>query len=126
MSDIDFNALGQATDSTWGRASTTKTASYSVKWSLVGSDRMEASYAAIVNFASDKQFIDMKKRYEEEARSITSSLLKGVKATYKELSGETLTTKELSATDSVEIINMNIHTPRRTAYYRRKTVFEIG
>lgn len=128
MSDIDFNALGQAIDSTWGRSSTPKTASYSVKMSLLGSDRMLVSYAAIVNFGTERQMIEMKRAYSSEADSVVSEVIKKVKSIYKELTGSTLSTKALKDgdTDGLEIINLNVHNARRTAYYRRKAVFEIG
>ncbi len=126
MADIDYNALGQAIDTTWGRSSTPKTASYSVKLTMLGPDRLLASYAAVVNFGTERQMIEMKRMYSEESESITSEVLKAVKANYKELSGESLAAKELSSDDSLEIIGFNVHNPRRTAYYRRKTVFEIG
>ena len=126
MADIDFNALGQAIDTTWGRSSTPQTASYSVKLRMLGPDRLEASYAAVVNFGTERQMIDMKRRYVDESKSVTSAVLKAVKANYKELSGESLKAKELIASESVEIINLNVHNARRTAYYRRKTIFEIG
>lgn len=126
MADIDYNALGQAIDTTWGRSSTPKTASYSVKLTMLGPDRLMASYAAVVNFGTERQMIDMKRRYAEESELVTAEVLKAVKANYKELCGESLKAKELNSTDSLEIININVHNPRRTAYYRRKTVFEIG
>lgn len=126
MSDIDFNALGQAIDTTWGRSSTPKTASYSVKISMLGPDRIMTSYAAIVNFATEKQMIEMKRRYVGEAESVTQAVLKAVKGNYKNIAGSSLSTKELSSVDSLEIINFNVHNPKRSAYYRRKTVYEIG
>lgn len=126
MADIDFNALGQVMDTTWGRSSTPKTASYSVKLTMLGPDRIEASYAAVVNFGTERQMIEMKRHYAEESVSITDAVMKSIKSNYKELTGETLTAKEHASVDSIEIINFNVHNPRRTAYYRRKTVFEIG
>lgn len=126
MADIDYNALGQACDTSWGRSSTPQTASYSVKLTMLGPDRILASYAAVVNFGTERQMIDMKRRYAEESEAVTNQVLKTVKANYKELSGESLSTKELSSEDSLEIIGFNVHNPRRTAYYRKKTVFEIG
>ena len=126
MTDIDYNALGQSLDTTWGRSSTPKTASYSVKVTMLGPDRLLASYAAVVNFGTERQMIEMKRMYSEESESVTAEVLKSVKANYKELSGESLSAKELSSVDSLEIIGFNVHNPRRTAYYRRKTVFEIG
>jgi hypothetical protein len=126
MTDIDYNVLGQALDTTWGRSSTPKSASYSVKLTMVGTDRLMASYAAIVNFGTEREMIEMKRRYVDESKAVTSEVLKHVKAVYKDLSGSALATKELDAVDSLEVINFNVHNPRRTCYYRRRTVFEIG
>lgn len=127
-SKIDFNALGQAIDTTWGRSSTPKTASYSVKLSLLGPDRMLVSYAAIVNFGTERQMIDMKRAYSGEADSVVSEVIKRVKSIYKDLTGSSLSTKAVkdSSTDSIEIVNFNCHNARRSAYYRRKAVFELG
>ena len=51
---LDINALGQAIDTTFGRSSTPKTASYSVKFSFMGDSRLLASYKVITNFVSEK------------------------------------------------------------------------
>jgi len=126
MADIDYNALGQAIDTTWGRSSTPKTSSYSVKLSIAGPDRMLASYAAVVNFGTERQMIDMKRRYSDESESVTAAVLKGIKGSYKDLCGSALKTHEVSSSDSLEIINCSAHNPRRTAYYRRQTIYEIG
>lgn len=125
---VDFNALGQAIDTTFGRSSTPKTASYSVKMTLSGEDRLLVSFAAIVNFGTERQMIDMKRAYAEEAEAVIGSALKNVKAVYKDLAGETLKTKKIEETqvDSVEIINFNVHNSKRTCYFRRKVAFEIG
>ena len=125
---IDFNALGQAIDTTWGRSSTPKTASYSVKMSMLGPDRLLVSYAAVVNFGTERQMIDMKRAYSSEADSVVSEVIKRVKSIYKDLTGESLSTKSVKEgdVDSIEIINLNVHNARRTAYYRRKAVFELG
>ena len=125
MPKIDYNALGQALDTTWGRSSTPKTASYSVKFSLAG-DVLTASYQAVVNFATEKEMIMMKRLYEEESIDVISAILKNVKSAYKDISGNSLSTKEHSSSTSVEIINFNVHNPKRTAYFRRKTAFEIA
>jgi len=123
---IDINALGQAIDTTWGRSSTPKSASYSVKFTFLGSDKLLASYKVIVNFVSEKQMIEMKRSCSEESESVIAEHVKSVKDTYKTLSGESITLKEESSTDSLEIIGFNVHNPKRTAYYRRKVVFEIA
>lgn len=127
-SKIDFNALGQAIDTTWGRSSTPQTASYSVKMSLLGPDRLLVSYAAVVNFATERQMIEMKRAYKGEADSVVAEVVKRVKAIYKDLTGSALAAKAVKdgEADSLEIINFNVHNARRMAYYRRKAVFELG
>lgn len=127
MSKINYSALGQALDTTWGRTSTPKTASYSVKFTLAG-DILTASYQAVVNFASEKEMIVMKRMYDEESLKVINMMLKNVKSVYKNLSKETLFTKEkeYSTSTSVEIIGLNIHNPKRTAYFRKKMAFEIA
>jgi len=126
--NIDFNALGQAIDTSWGRSSTPKTASYSVKMSLGGADRLLVSYAVVVTFGTERQMIETKRAYVEEADAVVASVIKKVKSTYKDLTGSALTAKLIkeSQSDSLEIINLNVHTARRTAYFRRKVAFEIG
>lgn len=121
---IDINALGQAIDTSWGRSSTPKTASYSVKFSLQG-NQLIVSFAAIVNFGTEKEMIVMKRAYAEESVAVINSVLKKVKATYKEISGGTLKTREVLTSDALEIIGFGVHNPKRTAYYRRKTTFEF-
>jgi hypothetical protein len=70
--------------------------------------------------------IDMKRGYSEESESVIEEYIKQIKKNYKELSGESLTAKQVSSSSSLEIINYNVHNPKRTAYYRRKSVFEIA
>jgi len=125
---IDINALGQAIDSTWGRSSTPKSSSYSVKFSFMGETRLVASYKVIMNFVSEKEMILMKRSCQEESESVIAEHVKFVKDSYKQLTGDTLMLKEEkgSSTDSLEIINFNVHNPKRTAYYRRKVIFEIA
>ena len=125
---LDLSALGQSIDSTWGRSSTPRTASYSVKMSLLGNDRLLVSYAAVVTFASERQMIEQKKAYASEADSVVFEVVKRLKSIYKDLTGDALKVKLSKDTevDSIEIINLNVHNARRTAYYRRKAIFDLA
>lgn len=125
MKEIDINALGQVIDTTWGRSSTPNTASYSVKFTLTGSGLL-ASYMVIVNFASEKEMILMKRDCIEESKSIIAAHISAIKKSYKELTGDALSIKEVGSSDSLEIISFNVHNPKRSAYYRRKTMFEVA
>jgi hypothetical protein len=122
----DINALGQAIDSTWGRSSTPKTASYSVKMTMQGIDRLLVSYQAIINFASEVHMIQSKRSASEESERVVTEVIKHLKANYKELSGQTITLKEVNSDDSLEIIGFAVHNPKRTALFRKKVLFEIG
>lgn len=126
MSDIDYNALAQALDTTWGRSSTPKSSTFSVKFSIQGPDQLSAMYMTIVNFGSELQMVEAKRRYEEESLGVLKEVLKSVKSTYKDLTGSELKTKELTSSDSLEVVNMNFYNSKRTAYYRRKTLFELA
>jgi len=125
---LNINALGQAIDTTWGRSSTPQTTSYSVKVTFLGADRLLVSYKEITNFVSEKEMIMMKRDCKEHAQRVVKEYMDHVKTVYKSLAGESLTLKEVkeSTTDSIEIIGFNVHNPKRTAYYRSKTVFEIA
>lgn len=122
---VDINALGQAIDTTWGRSSTPKTASYSVKMTLVG-NCIQVSYAAIVNFATERAMIETRRAYAEESKSIIKAHLDGAKASYKELSGKTLKLKEIATSDSLEIIANSVNNPKRTAYFRCKALYQVA
>jgi hypothetical protein len=123
---LDINALGQSIGTTWGRSSTPKTASYSVKFTFAGDNRLLASYKVIINFVSEKQMIEMKRSCVEESEKVIAEHVKSVKEIYKDLTGDSLSLKEENSTDSLEIIGFNVHNPKRTAYFRRKVVFEIA
>lgn len=123
---ININALGQAIDTSWGRSSTPQAASYSVKLTMLGGDRLLATYQAIVNFGTEREMLDMRRRYDEESKSITNAVIKKVKETYKDLADSAITLKEETTEPSLEITGVTFHNPKRTAYYRRKTIFGIG
>ncbi len=124
--DVDLNAVGQAIDTTFGRSSTPKTSQFSVKFQLDVNYNLIASYCAIVNFVGDKEQVIQKRSYSEESVKVIDMHLKAVKERYKSICGKTLTTTEIATNDSVEIIGMTFHSQRRTAYMRRKTVYNLS
>ena len=126
MANIDYNALAQSMDTTWGRSSTPLTSTHSVKFTLLGPDRLVASYAGICKFVTEKEMIQTKRDQIQESESVIDAFMAHIKTTYKDLSSLTLKTSELTSVDNLEIINMNVHNPLRTAYYRRRVVFEIS
>lgn len=123
---LNINALGQAMDTTWGRSSTPQTASYSVKFTFAGENRVLASYMVIINFADERSMIQKKRSCHEESVGVINEYVKSVKEKYRELTGESVSFSEFSSSDSLEIIGFNVHNPKRTAYYRRKVFFDIA
>lgn len=123
---INYNALGQSIDTTWGRSSTPLTSSRSVKMNLLSKNMLEITYQEIINFVAEKEMIVMKRSCEEASLKIIDAHLSDVKKNYKELTGESISAKETGTSDSLEIIGFNVHNPKRTAYYRRKMVVELS
>lgn len=124
--DLDLNALQQAIDTSWGRSSTPKSSQFSVKFQLDANYNLIASYCAIVNFVGDKDRALQKRTYGEESKKVTDLHVKAVKERYKSITGKSISTKEVASSEDVEIINMNFFNPKRTAYFRRKTVFSVA
>jgi hypothetical protein len=127
MSDIDFNALGQAIDTTFGRSSTTNAMqSQSIKMVLRGPEVLEVKFTTIVNLVSDREMVDLKKRFTDESSDLVEQALKRIKEKYKDATGNNIKLKQLSEKDGFEIINLNIYNRKRTAYYRRNLIFSVG
>tara|TARA_B100000700_G_scaffold321715_1_gene421577 strand:- start:7854 stop:8240 length:387 start_codon:yes stop_codon:yes gene_type:complete len=126
LSVQDIHVLGQILNSTYGKSSTLSPVA-SVKCSLYGSDpnRLCVDYTSIVTFASESSMRDQKKAFENESTQATNNKMKEVKKDFKEAAGRSLKTKQLTSEDSIEVINASPHSPRKTAYYRRKTLFEV-
>lgn len=127
MSDIDFNALGQAIDTTFGRSSLkNSTATQSIKMELRGPETLEVKFTTIVNLVNDHELVDLKKRYVNESSDLIEQSLKRVKEDYKDATGKSIKLKLVGENDGFEIINLNIYNRKRTAYYRRNLVFSVG
>jgi hypothetical protein len=126
MQELDYNALGQAIDTTWGRSSSPIMNSFSVKMKMVGPDMLSVTYQTVVNFASERQMLQVKLLEEKLSLDNIKSVMDGVKNVYKDLTSKSLKTKEVSSGDSVEIVGMAVHNPKRTAIYRKQVVFEVG
>lgn len=123
--EIDYNALGQSIDTTWGRSSTTNIATHSVKFSLSG-NILTAKFITHLVFTSEKDMILTRRAMNEESDEYINLCLKSVKEKYKSITGKSLKTKEMNSTNSVEFIGLNPHNPKRTAYYRKFVNFDIG
>jgi hypothetical protein len=73
--------------------------------------------------------IDIRSQVREQERisaSLINDKVKDLKSEFKKAAGRALKIKEEETSDSVEFISMSPHNPKRTAYYKRKTVFVLG
>ncbi len=87
---------------------------------------LRVSYQTIVNFASERQMLQVKIKEQELSSGNIKTVLDAVKNSYKDLTSKTLKLKEVSSGDSVEIIGMAVHNPKKTAIYRKNVMFEVG
>lgn len=126
MADINLHALGEAIDTSWGRSSQPIPNGFSVKMTLSGQNQLNVTYQTVVNFASEREMLRVKLFEAEQATKNVKAVLDNVKKNYKESSGNSLRLKEVSSSESVEIVGMNVHNPKRTALYRKKCIFEIA
>lgn len=123
---IDYNALAQAIDTTWGRSSTPKGAGQSIKLALRGEKFLEVRYIAVVNLVDSREMATLKDKYIDEANQVINQSLKRVKDTYKEESDSTVKFKQISDNDMWEVINLNIYNGKKTAYFRRHVIYEMS
>ena len=123
----DIHVLGQILNTTYGKSSTLSPVA-SVKCHLYGSEptKLCVDYTSVVTFASEASMREQKKAFENESNQATNNKMKEIKKEFKDAAGRALKAKQLTSEDSIEVINASPHTPRKTAYYRRKTLFEVG
>jgi tRNA U54 and U55 pseudouridine synthase Pus10 len=99
----------------------------SLKCNLVGDSGLQIKYTTVVTFASDLAMSQQMPTLESDAVQATNQYLKEVKKEFKKDVGRALKTKLTIATPSVEIISLQSHiSPKRTAYYRYDTLFELS
>ena len=124
MDNQTVQILGQILDTTWGKSSTMSSPTMAIKGSLAG-NTLTVSYTTIVHLASERNLRDQVKRFEEESVQLTNEFCKKCKSEFKSSSSSPLVLKQLNTNDSVELITASPFTPRRTAYYRRFTTYEV-
>lgn len=122
----EYNALGQALDTTFGRASTSGVSTHSLKGTLVGQDQIKVVYGCVVNLTTDREALQMKQRYGDESDEIIKRYVTFLKKNYKDISGKTISLKEVGSDVSFEMTNMNVFNRKRTAIFRRTVMFDVS
>jgi hypothetical protein len=119
------NILGQILDTTFGKSSTTKSSTFSIKTTMA-SDRINVTYTTIVNLVADRVMRDQVKEEERVSEKLINDFIAEVKKEYKQVAGSALKLKKGDSTDEIELISMSPYNPKRTAYYRRRAVFTVN
>jgi hypothetical protein len=96
----------------------------SIRTSLQG-DNLSCTYTTIVHLASERNLRDQVRVFEEESAKLTNDYIKEIKKEFKEAAGRALKVKEINSNDNIELITSSPYTPRKTAYYRRYTNFQV-
>lgn len=125
LSFQEINALGQILNTTWGGTSTSVSPTCSIKHTMQG-DVITLTYTTITNIVMGINPRDQVREQERESVEMLKQFVKNLEKSFKEATGKSLKLKEVGSDDSVEIISMSPHNPKRTAYYRRKTSLRIG
>lgn len=122
LTNEDINALGQILNHSWGASSTVSSPTMSITTGLSG-DTLTVKYVTIVHLASELQLREQMKKFEDESIKLVSDYVSNIKKEFKKSAGRAIKMKTKNTTDSVEMITTSPYTPRKTAYYRRNTVF---
>jgi len=127
MNFEEYNILGNIIDSTWGVGSTNnpKGASMSVKANLLGEDQLVLSFISIISFGEPHERKREFDKMSSDSSSILEACVKKIKDSFKEESGRTLKTENLSDNEDWELISLGQFSGRRDAYYRRKIVVQL-
>ena len=119
------NILGQILDTTFGRSSTAKSPTFSIKTTMSG-DRINVTYTTIVNLVTDKVMRDQVREEERISEKLIGDFINEVKKEFKKVAGSTLKLKKGDSTDEIELISMSAYSPKKIAYYRRRAVFTVN
>lgn len=122
----EVQVLGDITNTTWGKSSTSIAPTMSLKCTLIGDSILQISYKTVVTFASERSMREQMPALENDAVQATDRYLADIKKKFKDRVGKSLKTKVKTTIPSVEIINLQPHiSPKRTAYYNYVTVLEL-
>ena len=125
LSMQQVNTLGQLFDTTFGKSSTTASPTSSIKMNLQG-NALIVKYITVVHIASEQSLREQTKEHEREAPQLTSKAVAEIEKEFKKLEGKSLKLSKKSFDSGVEMISMSPYNPRKVAYFRLNTTYEVG
>ncbi|MBK23589.1 MAG: hypothetical protein CME70_06240 [Halobacteriovorax sp.] len=122
LNSTEINQLGDIVNHTWGKSAEVNGRSVTCK---LKDDIVSFRFQTIVHFASEIALREQVKALIDESMQILNDAVGDVKSQFKDRTGNTLKTSELSNRDNVELISATVNSPRKVAYYRRDIELEI-
>jgi hypothetical protein len=124
LSMQEVNIIGQILNDTYGASSTIKSPTYSIKTTMQG-NMIVFNYTTVANLVMGLDIRSQLREQERASVKLIDEKVKDLKSEFKKAAGRALKIKEDSTNDSVEFISMSPHNPKRTVYYKRKTIFVL-
>jgi|TARA_Y100000034_G_C6888977_1_gene408644 hypothetical protein len=124
LTSQEINAIGQILNDTWGEWSTKVSPSMSIRGIMSGKV-LNVQYTTIVTLPEGYHDREQLDRHADESVKLTDDFMKKCRADFKESAGRTLKVKQLGTNDSLEMITASPFSPKRIAYYRRVTTFDV-
>ncbi len=121
---IDISALGQVTDTSWGRSTTSTPMNGSVKVRIVG-NRLVVTFGVLTNTNARYGIPHTKQACHPEAVARINTELERIKGEYKDITGDALKLRQVDCSESVEVVNSSPNSPVKTVIYRMSALVEI-
>ena len=124
LSMQQVNTLGQLINTSYGKSSTVASPTSSIKMSLQG-NALIVKYITIVHYASEQSMREQSKEHERAADQLTKKTVIVVENEFKKIEGKSLKLTRKNSDSGIELISMSPYNPRKVAYFRLNTTYEI-
>lgn len=124
LSMQQVNTLGQLINTSYGKSSTVASPTSSIKMSLQG-NALIVKYITIVHYASEQSMREQSKEHERAADQLTKKTVIEVENEFKKIEGKSLKLTRKNSDSGIELISMSPYNPRKVAYFRLNTTYEI-
>jgi len=140
-----YRVLANVVQTTFGKSSEAKYATHFVNMTIPAENQILIRYQTIVNFGHQNVYLELRRKYKEEALEIVKKHIERVAEEYKkqvedkqkllepkvepyeEAAPKSISIKVLDSTiqESIENISMSIYNPVGTSYYRITCMAEV-
>jgi len=115
-----INALGQITQRGWGVSSMPNAVTCSMHDHII-----TLKFMTVVHFAAESALRAQAERVSYESIDILTKCVSDIKKRFKEMTGTSISLKEITSKDSLEVIQATNNSARRVAYYRRQVTLQV-